>query len=428
MNFPASITSSRTLYHQVCALLVYQSVFEHPLGEAFIALLKVLQHRDGEQSQKGTDCLSHYSRWFRLLAASQTSWQDFLLSRVLEDENPFSLLAQSQNLASLPPTLVRAAGHDLSILQSIYYCTLTQIIQWVGIASQSLAEVIAWEIPNKSLSVFDLQQDWAQQLPQLCQHYRERGVGQFARFQVLHWQGRRLEGVATPDSVKLEDLVGYDEPKQALLRNTEALLRGYPALHVLLYGCRGSGKSSLVKALAPHYGPRGLRLIEVDQNQLQELPQIFELLRHRPQKFVLFVDDLSFEDDDRRFKSLKRVLEGGVTARPTNVVIYATSNRRHLVREFWGDRPQYPQTEEIQSWDTVQEKLSFADRFGLTLTFTPADQTTYLKIVHHLAQRAGLNLPTEELEFQAKQWAVRHNGRSGRTARQCVDYLQANLS
>jgi uncharacterized protein len=146
-----------------------------------------------------------------------------------------------------------------------------------------------------------------------------------------------------------------------------------------------------------------------------------------PQRFIIFVDDLSFEEDDDAYKALKVVLEGNVTARPQNVVVYATSNRRHLIREFFGDRPRPSDGDEIHNWDTVQEKLSFSDRFGLTLTFEPANQTTYLEIVQHLAQQAGIAIEPQDLEFRALQWATRHNGRSGRTARQFVDFLRSEM-
>jgi hypothetical protein len=170
-----------------------------------------------------------------------------------------------------------------------------------------------------------------------------------------------------------------------------------------------------------------LRLVEVSKADLTDLPLIVDRLRVAPQKFIIFVDDLSFEEDDDAFKALKVVLEGNVIARPQNVVVYATSNRRHLVREYFGDRPRPRDADEVHSWDSVQEKLSFSDRFGLTLTFEPANQDTYLAIVHHLAAQSGITLDTADLEYRALQWATRHNGRSGRTARQFVDFLQAEL-
>jgi predicted AAA+ superfamily ATPase len=185
-------------------------------------------------------------------------------------------------------------------------------------------------------------------------------------------------------------------------------------MHVLLYGSRGSGKSSLVKALLNEYSTRHLRLIEVAKSDLRDLPAIVEQLRGVPQKFIIFVDDLSFEEVDDTFKAFKVVLEGNLTARAQNVVVYATSNRRHLIREFFGDRPRPSNNDEVHAWDTMQEKLSFSDRFGLTLTFEPANQVTYLKIVHHLAEQAKITLSPEDLEYRALQWATRHNGRSGR--------------
>lgn len=222
--------------------------------------------------------------------------------------------------------------------------------------------------------------------------------------------------------------MGYETQRDTLLKNTEILLAGYPALNVLLYGSRGSGKSSLIKALLHQYGDRGLRLIEVAKSDLKDLPFVLEQLRGVPQKFIIFVDDLSFEEDDDAFKALKVVLEGNLTARPENVVVYATSNRRHLIREYFEDRPSLKDQDEIHVWDTVQEKLSFSDRFGLTLTFEPADQNTYLKIINHLATQAGININAEDLQFRALQWATRHNGRSGRTARQFIDFLSAELA
>jgi hypothetical protein len=259
-------------------------------------------------------------------------------------------------------------------------------------------------------------------------HYRAAGSGLFATYYACRWQTGQLVGIACPDPIQLETLVGYETQKETLIKNTEALLAGYPALHVLLYGSRGSGKSSLIKALLHAYRHQGLRVIEVAKADLQALPEIIDRLRDVPQKFIVFVDDLSFEEDDDAYKALKVVLEGNLTARPQNVVVYATSNRRHLIREFFGDRPRPSDADEIHTWDTLQEKLSFSDRFGLTLTFNPADQSTYLEIVRHLAQQAGVQIEPQDLEFRALQWATRHNGRSGRTARQFVDFLQAEIA
>ncbi|MBA2747338.1 MAG: ATP-binding protein, partial [Tatlockia sp.] len=262
----------------------------------------------------------------------------------------------------------------------------------------------------------------------LAAYYQQYGTGLFAQYQALRWQSGQLVGINTPDPVQVNQLAGYEYQRDTLIKNTEFLLAGYPALHVLLYGSRGSGKSSLVKGLLHEYQSRQLRIIEVAKSDLQALPTILEQLRGAVQKFIIFVDDLSFEEDDDAFKALKVVLEGNLTARPQNVVVYATSNRRHLIKEFFDDRPSPSNSEEIHTWDTVQEKLSFSDRFGLTITFESADQKTYLKIVRHLAAQANITLSQQDLEYQALQWATRHNGRSGRTARQFIDFMQADLA
>ena len=245
-------------------------------------------------------------------------------------------------------------------------------------------------------------------------------------FRAFRFVAGELVGIANPDPIQANDLIGYSWQQEALIKNTQALLKGHPALHVLLYGSRGSGKSSLVKALL--HRSDALRLIEVAKAELSQLPELIECLRDVPQKFIIFVDDLSFEENDDAYKSLKVVLEGNVTARAQNVVVYATSNRRHLIREFYGDRPRPKDADEIHNWDTFQEKLSFSDRFGMTLTFGPADQETYLEMVRHLFKQSGLEMLPIELDFEALQWATKHNGRSGRTARQFVDFLVGDRS
>ena len=422
---------SKFLLQQTASLLVYQSVLQNPVGQAYINLLKNLYTFSSEtplNRPTSITCLQAYSSWFDALAQVNLSWQDYLIQQVLLDDNPFSREVQRQSLAEISPSLREAAQHDLTILQRIYQCSTEQIAKSVQKASQYPDPIIPWQQTTANVSFLHEQDNWRESLKELAIHYRKHGTGIFARYRALAWQNERLEGIACPDPITLEEIVGYESQKETMIKNTEFLLAGYSALNVLLYGSRGSGKSSLVKALLSAYGDRGLRLIEVTKSQLQHLPQIVTQIRDIPQKFIIFVDDLSFEEDDDAFKALKVVLEGNVTAKANNTVVYATSNRRHLIREFFADRPRPQDSDEIHNWDTVQEKLSFSDRFGLTLTFEPTNQDTYLKIVHHLAQKAGIAIAKAELEFRAKQWATRHNGRSGRTARQFINYLQAELS
>jgi predicted AAA+ superfamily ATPase len=330
---------------------------------------------------------------------------------------------------------VTAAQHDLEILQSLYECNSAILSEWVQFVTHSSVSPVVWyrepqEVGVKATLIKSIQElaNWADAVADLTAYYRKFGTGLLAEYRAFRWQSGHLLGITYPDKVNLNTLVGYDWQKDALLKNTQFLLSGEPALNVLLYGSRGSGKSSLVKGLLHEFSQQNLCIIEVAKSELQNLPQIIEQLRGAPQKFIIFVDDLSFEEDDDAFKALKVILEGGLTAKPANVVIYATSNRRHLIREFFADRPSPQDNNEVHAWDTMQEKLSFSDRFGLTLTFESADQTTYLKIVQHLATQANININSADIEYQALQWATRHNGRSGRTAKQFVDFLRSNLA
>ncbi|MFB2938957.1 ATP-binding protein [Aerosakkonemataceae cyanobacterium BLCC-F154] len=430
----SAIAPVQFLQRQAASLLLYQSVLEDTPGVAFLNLLQALRHRDAD----GLSYLQAYGQWVKALASKNQSWQEYLLSKILRDENPFSQQAQYYKLADLPPALVAAASQDLQALQSLYECSGADISYWIQEAAQLPLAPVVWYLESdriagsaqevELINTWQELEDWTDVLADLANYYREFGTGIFAEYQAFRWQAGELVGIAYPDPINLKELVGYELQREALIKNTEFLLAGYPALHVLLYGSRGSGKSSLVKSLLNEYGDRNLRLIEVAKTELKDLPSIVEKLRNLPQKFIIFVDDLSFEEDDDAFKALKVVLEGNVTARTQNVVVYATSNRRHLIREFFADRPRPSDNEEVHAWDTMQEKLSFSDRFGLTLTFEPADQKTYLKIVQHLAKQAAIKLPPEEIEQRALQWATRHNGRSGRTARQFVDFLSAELA
>jgi predicted AAA+ superfamily ATPase len=408
--------SVQLLQQQAASLLLYQSVLEGDAGQAFLNLLQALQN--GEQLEQ----LQAYGRWFRSLARCDRSWPDYLIERILHDDNPFSDRAQRFPQQELSPTLLEAAKHDLQALQLLSRCGGETVAKWVP------GGVVALSIPTRNQTLLHRYKNWNAAVEDLAAYYAHNGTGLLARYQALRWHHGQLQGIPCPDPVQLSEIVGYEAQKTALIQNTEFLLRGYRALHVLLYGSRGSGKSSLVKGLLNEYAARGLRLLEVSKSQLYDLPEIMEVLRHRPHQFVLFVDDLSFEEDDEAFKALKVVLEGGATARTPNAIVCATSNRRHLVREFFADRPHPRENDEVHAWDTMQEKLSFSDRFGLTLTFEPANQEVYLAIVRHLAARSRLEIEPEDLEFRAKQWAVRHNGRSGRTARQFIDFLQAELS
>ncbi|MEH2335841.1 ATP-binding protein [Nostoc sp.] len=426
----SSYTKVQYLQRQAASLLLYQSVLQGEVGMAFLELLQAIRYTDAD----ARGCLQAYGSYFHALAARNQNWEDYLITQLLFSKNPFTRLAEVREFKDLPPALVAAVEHDLQILQSLYKCSSASLSEWIqGVAHMPISPVVWYKeqeligVETKFTTYLQELDNWGDAVEELAAYYQQCGSGLFAEYRALRWQAGQFIGIRYSDPVKLSALVGYEPQRDALLKNTEFLLSGEMALHVLLYGSRGSGKSSLVKSLLNEYSNRSLRLLEVSKSDLKDLPEIVEHLRGVSQKFIIFVDDLSFEEDDDAFKALKVVLEGNLTARPKNVVVYATSNRRHLIREFHVDRPAPKDNEEIHAWDTMQEKLSFSDRFGLTLTFEPANQKTYLKIVQHLAAQAEINITQEDLEFQALQWATRHNGRSGRTARQFVDFLKADL-
>ena len=259
--------------------------------------------------------------------------------------------------------------------------------------------------------------------PAVFQEMPEFGAYWTFRWERIGNRGR-IVPVKLPDLIDLDDLVGIDLAKSELIRNTEQFVEGYPANNVLLWGERGNGKSSCVKGLLGRFASCGLRIVEVQRWELLHLPEIIALLRDAPYRFILFCDDLSFAEGEADYRGLKTLLDGGVEARPANVLIYATSNRRHLMPE--------PMTDnvgggEIHPEEAISEKLSLSDRFGLTLGFTTFDQELFLAIVEHHAGRLGIPLDSEKLRSEALLWALYSGRRSGRSARQFVDDLAGRL-
>ncbi len=346
--------------------------------------------------------------------AAANPWTEFLWQALKKDENFFSLTAERRNAAALPPNIQKALHADLQIL--------ADLIRWQPGASIGLpAAVPASPEPGFRALV---EGDFAACLRWLAEWHAAHGAGIFSSYTSFIWnsQAKKLDPVRHPDPIAMDNLIGYATHKQTLLQNTRQFLQGLPANNVLLYGDRGTGKSSLVKALGNLLSSEGLRLVEVNKEDLGDFADLVQPLSKRGLKFIIFVDDLSFESSESQYKHLKAVLEGGLASRPYNILIYATSNRRHLIRETMADRE-----EDIHFNDAVQEKLSLADRFGLTITFSSPDQSEYLAIVEGLAAQRGIDLPVAELKAKAIQWERFQNGRSGRTARQFIDHLQGEL-
>ncbi len=432
-------------------LSLYAQILADPIGAAFQA---VLEHASASEATDLPLAFTAACAKLSALLAAETelqatsvigdAWQNHLLSAVLTADNAFSRKAQ-QTAGTLSAGLTRLTRHDLRLLQDLFTVNGSALRQLARDAGRHDAlPYLHWEDfqpagvhTNSQPDALTLakqrlaqMRDWGEAIPVLVGHYRRHGVGIFARFRALRWvptaQGGRLEGIAHPDPIRLEDLIGDERQRRLLVQNTEQFLAGYRANHVLLFGDRGTGKSSSIKALLNRYAHHGLRLVEVHKEDLGDLPQLCGSLREQPHRFILFVDDLSFEPHETYYKALKALLEGSVEEMPGNVVIYATSNRGHLIRERFADRAGLAEGE-VHPQETLHELFSLSDRFGIRLTFVTPTQAQYLAIVDALARQHHLPIPVQELHARAVTWAQQQNGFSGRTARQFVDFLEGEL-
>jgi len=253
------------------------------------------------------------------------------------------------------------------------------------------------------------------------EHWRRFGYGDIATYRAFRWDKNSIVGIRHFETIRLDDLIGYAHQKKLLTGNTTAFVDGKPANNVLLVGARGTGKSSGVKALVNEYYSQGLRLVQITKPQLKSLPDLMETLRKfLSKRFIIFLDDLSFEESEAEYKYLKSAIEGGVESRPENVLIYATSNRRHLIRETWRDRKD--DQDELYRDDSTNETISLSDRFGLIIHYHAPTQAEYLEIIRSMLKRRDIELDAETLRIEGLRWEMSHSGRNGRTAQQFVNY------
>ena len=391
-------------------LVVFRSLLDDPV---VAKLLDLTDRMEAGAPGYGPVC-DAVAQFEAALFEHTTNWGSYLSAAVLEAETVCVRQAASGTLA---PALQTALDSELAFLQALCGLTLDELLAAAGSATgqaQELAFLPRWET-----SGIDLPAAYAQRMSEVG----KKGYGMFAKHHVFTVENGQLVPVKYPDPQRLSELPGYEKEREKVIANTKALLAGMPANNVLLYGDAGTGKSSAVKAIANEFAPEGLRLVEVKKNQLYQIPDLMDKLAANPLKFILFIDDLSFTTNDDNFAALKAILEGSVGGRAKNIAVYATSNRRHLIKETLTDRT----GDDIHEADTRRELMSLSARFGLTVTFQRPEKARFETILAELAKQHGIDMPMDQLLVKAEAFAIRAGGRSPRVAKQFIEQCEAGV-
>ena len=357
--------------------------------------------------------------------ANGNLWHNYLTHFILSNENVFSLLSERREAPE--NSLKKLALHDLGMFMQLF--RLSDKIASFDCVKDFDGDNASSPIVNFSAKLASAKNN-EEFYEYICDFYKNFGVGIFAFNKAFRLDNNSL--IPVPDrnigEVRFNDIIGYEIQKKELISNTEAFLHDKPANNVLLYGDGGTGKSTSIKALLNEYFAQGLRVVEIYKHQFRDILRLTEALRKRNYKFIIFIDDLSFEENEIEYKYLKAVIEGGIETKPDNVLIYATSNRRHIIRETWNDRNDMEHNGDIHRSDTVEERLSLASRFGIAINYSIPTREEYHEIVLKLAEKSALSFDRDELLKAADTWELRHGGMSGRTARQFIDYRSGRMS
>ena len=430
------------MYRDIAHLLLYSD-----LGEDSILLSLADIVRDWDEENCGKDVLIRrtYAQIKRILDLSTVCgfdgnlWHCYLTWVLMTNQNSFTLTCE--RVGASVGSVNHFAKNDFAVFRRLFNYDFAPMERDLGI--DCFTTICRYHAIPKRERTYN--HDISRQVRTLCQalegaadeeemfrlitdYYRQYGFGVFAMNRAfrIRRSGESVEflPISNIDGVMLEDLLGYEQQKRELRQNTEAFLAGKHANNVLLYGDAGTGKSTSVKALINEYYDQGLRMIEIYKHQFGDLSAVLGQIKNRNYRFIIFIDDLSFEENEVEYKFLKAIIEGGVETRPDNVLIYATSNRRHLIRETWNDRTDMEHHGDIHRSDTMEEKLSLAARFGVAINYNAPTPKEFQNIVRVLAQRQGIRMDDKELMVKANAWEVRHGGFSGRTAQQFIHYLE----
>ena len=431
------------MYRDIAKLIMYGDIDEdcilYQMGEIF---------REFEEGTQSNAVLSRkvYTQIKRLLTVAtdfgfdKNLWHNYLAYFLITNENPFSITCEK--IGANDGSVNHFARNDFSAIKNLFEYDFSEIEKSLGIdCFTQISNYHAIEkkelMYNKNVSEkvqalssrMEQARDVEGFFTAVTEFYRDYGVGMFGLNKAFRIQDRTdsklvFLPINNMDKVMLSDLVGYEIQKKKLVDNTRAFVEGKKANNVLLFGDSGTGKSTSIKAIVNEFYDQGLRMIEIYKHQFKDLSNVIAAVKNRNYKFISYMDDLSFEEFEIEYKFLKAVIEGGVETKPDNILIYATSNRRHLIRETWSDRNDVQQDEGMHRSDTMQEKLSLVNRFGVTINYSKPSQKEYFDIVIHLAAKAGIKMSEDELKAEANKWELSHGGISGRTAQQFIYYLQ----
>lgn len=433
------------MYREVSKLILYRNLGEDSILRRLSEIFKRFDSCHYRSEELITDIYREIKKLLDLATTygfDKNLWHNYLTFVLITNENSFSLT--SEKVGANDGTVNHFAKNDFQAFMNLFHYDFRPIEETLGIDCFSTllhykAVVKQERMYNKNVSekvralsdVLAAAENADQFFDAVTGFYKEYGVGMFGlnkAFRIVE----RDEGmpdlvpINNLDKVVLDDLTGYEIQKKKLIDNTEAFVSGRTANNCLLFGDAGTGKSTSIKAIMNEYYDRGLRMIEIYKHQFKYLSQIISHVKNRNYRFIIYMDDLSFEEFEIEYKYLKAVIEGGMETRPDNVLIYATSNRRHLIRETWNDRSDMD--EEMHRSDTMQEKLSLVYRFGITINFSKPSQKEYFDIVRNLARKyPQITLSDEELCAQANKWELSHGGISGRTAQQFINYLAGQM-
>lgn len=430
------------MYRDIAKLVLYRNLGENSILMKLSGIFEDFDRGDCPNAELVARLYDQIKRLLDLATDygfDTNLWHNYLAFILITNENSFSMT--SEKVGANDGTVNYFAKNDFKIFKKLFDFDFSEIEEALDIDCftivnnyKAIGKKERMYNKNVSTKVQDISRaiegakDENDIFKIVTDFYKAYGVGMFGlnkAFRIVHPTNGDMQFVPinNTEDVRLDDLIGYEIQKQKIVENTEAFVAGRKANNALLFGDSGTGKSTTIKAIINEYYDQGLRMIEIYKHQFQDLSQVISQIKNRNYRFIIYMDDLSFEEFETEYKYLKAVIEGGLEIKPDNVLIYATSNRRHLIRETWTDRTDLENNNGMHKSDTMQEKLSLVNRFGVTINYSKPSQKEYFQIVVGLAEKNGIHMTEEELCAEANKWELSHGGISGRTAQQFINYL-----